>query len=95
VGASRPRRLGLRLVTRARVVPEGGAPHPTVVLRGGLRPAAPSPATPRLLLPLGNVVGVLVARCRLLLSLRLLLLLHPFVLRPPVLEPHFHLKQKH
>lgn len=45
----------------------------------------------RLLLPLVDVVRVLVRCGRLLLSLRLLLLLHPLVLRPPVLEPDLHL----
>lgn len=49
-----------------------------------------------LLLPFVDMVGVLVARgCRLLLLLlrfRLFLLLHPFVFRPSVLEPHFHLQ---
>lgn len=45
----------------------------------------------RLLLPLVDVVRVLVRCGRLLLSLRLLLLLHPLVLRPSVLEPDLHL----
>jgi hypothetical protein len=44
----------------------------------------------RLLLPLGHVVGRLVAGGG-RLGFGLFLLLHPLVLCPPVLEPNFHL----
>jgi len=55
--------------------------------------ARPGHFLQRLLLPLGHVVRRLVARGR-GLGFGLFLLLHPFVLRPPILEPNFDLKQK-
>jgi hypothetical protein len=70
------------VVPAAAVVLRSSSLLPIVLIR---------PLSLSLLFPLRNVMAVLVAGCRRLLSFGFLFLLHPFVFGSSVLEPHFHL----